>query len=283
MKMGERRRRILTPELDFKLYLTYSLNSLKSILKKGSTSDFMNLGFIDSGIGDIDVLLNDWVGARGMEPQAYLYYLGLSKLNPNGIDRVLEVGSGLGGGTVLVDKMLNPKSIEGLDRSSMNVLNCRIKFGKLKNLKFIKGSYKDLSRLNSGYDLVVCVEASQHFEKLAQFIEGVSNLLNPDGNFVLTDLFMSVEVAEIEKMFAASGLRIVSKKTLNEGVLKSIALNPPLEERNYLFAKVVRRFLNLGGLEAHSGSKLYKMLETDELQFISYVLTKKQNGEVSNT
>ncbi len=143
----------------------------------------MNYGFaFDERAGAPDLLEED-------ETERYcaqLYHAVASQVDMEG-QRLLDVGSGRGGGTFHVHRYLKLASTVGLDQASSAVEFCRKTYGGTGGLEFTCGDAMDIPFPEGEFDTVLNVESSHCYPDRQEFFAGVFRTLKPGGHFLYTD------------------------------------------------------------------------------------------------
>ncbi|GAA3891347.1 methyltransferase domain-containing protein [Saccharothrix violaceirubra] len=114
-----------------------------------------------------------------------LYDLVLDEISPG--DRVVEVGCGRGLGARRALTRA-PSSVVGVDVTPEQVERAR-SAGTDPRLEFVVGSADDLPLSDDSSDLLISVEAAQHFADLSAFFREAARVLVPGGRLVLTTFF----------------------------------------------------------------------------------------------
>ncbi|AZK93053.1 MULTISPECIES: class I SAM-dependent methyltransferase [Streptomyces] len=129
-------------------------------------------------------------------------------------DRVLEVGCGLGRGCALALEEYGPASVTGLDVHPQQLQRARDLHPDLlrrmpDRLRFVRGAAEQIPSDDDAYDVVVSVEAAQHFPDLTAFAEETARVLRPGGRTAVTSFFTvddeptrPGELAELLETFA---------------------------------------------------------------------------------
>eukprot|EP00746_Dinoflagellata_sp_MGD_P004343 gnl/MRDRNA2_/MRDRNA2_108355_c0_seq1.p1 gnl/MRDRNA2_/MRDRNA2_108355_c0~~gnl/MRDRNA2_/MRDRNA2_108355_c0_seq1.p1 ORF type:complete len:288 (+),score=42.55 gnl/MRDRNA2_/MRDRNA2_108355_c0_seq1:128-991(+) len=131
------------------------------------------------------------------KPQANLYLQLASLAEFKG--RVLEVGSGRGGGASTVVRCMCPKEYTGVDLNAAQAMAAQKKFGQKGKcpLSFIEGDAENLPLSDDSMDVVMSVETSHTYPHFERFVHEVHRVLRPGGTFHITDFRGP---AEMDKM-----------------------------------------------------------------------------------
>ncbi len=135
--------------------------------------------------------------------------------------RVLEVSCGQGGGASYLVRTLHPASYTGLDLNPNGIAFCQ-KTHNLPGLDFVHGNAEDLPFDDQSFDAVLNVEASHLYPRFPRFLAEVMRVLSPGGHFLHTDVRPRAQVDEWEAALAEFPMRMVSKRIINEEVMRGI-------------------------------------------------------------
>ena len=138
---------------------------------------FMNYGFASE-----DLNLNLKEEDKYNRYPINLYHHVANQVNLDG-KKILEIGSGRGGGASYISRYLNPKEVIGLDISPSAVKNCNKKYN-IDNLSFIIGDSENLPFENNKFDAILNVESSHCYASMSKFIDEVTRVLKPGGYFL---------------------------------------------------------------------------------------------------
>ena len=152
--------------------------------------------------------------AEGAEPERFQLqlYAELLKLPEataagNGIERVLEISCGRGGGLRhLVLHLPGAPQVVGLDFSWHAISFCRTHYAALRHLGFVRGHALQLPFPDGTFDLVVNVEASHAYRDDAAFLREVRRVLRAGGRFLYADHRTGRKLPRLERSARAAGL-----------------------------------------------------------------------------
>jgi ubiquinone/menaquinone biosynthesis C-methylase UbiE len=186
--------------------------------------------------------------------------------------RVLEVSCGRGGGASYLVRTLRPASYTGLDLNSHGIAFCQKKHN-LPGLDFIQGNAEDLPFDDQSFDAVLNVEASHLYLQFPRFLKEVARVLRPGGHFLYTDVRPRAHIAEWEAALTEAPLRLISKRVINEEVMRAIensrhnmlAILGPVSRRGPAFLQGLARRAN--DLRA---STFYRALQSGENSYRMY-------------
>jgi len=201
-----------------------------------------------------------------------LYHQTATQVDLSGKD-VLEVSCGHGGGAAYLTRTQHPKSYTGLDFNGAGVEFCK-KRHQLPGLDFVQGDAQNLPFPDQSFDAVVTVDASHIFPDRERFLSEVARVLRPGGHFLYADFCNRDGIPAWEAALEAVPLRLVSKRIIDEEVLRGLHLNSPrsMELINGRMPAFARRF----GREfaVVDGSLFYRDLERGEITYRAYCFVK---------
>lgn len=191
----------------------YSGNDL-AVLFKG---DFINFGYWENIPETISE--NDVINAN-----KNLYHQIFQRLGLSNQDRVLEVGSGHGGGCALLSSS-SVQSIIGLDYLSFHIDYSKKKYSSLiesGKLKFLEGAAESIPLPSETVDKLYTIEAFQHFNP-QKAIPEFSRVLSSNGQLVISTFFSK------NKNYFEELLTLIPKPALlsDQGDRENVALALP--------------------------------------------------------
>ena len=193
------------------------------------------------------------------EPNRYciqLYHFVASSIDLKGM-RVLEVGSGRGGGASYIKRYLGPAAVTGVDFSANAVAFCRQQY-QVEELSFREGTAEKLPFTNESFDAAVNVESSHCYGSMEAFLSEVRRVLRPGGSFLYADLRDRASLAEWGTQLLNSGMSIVSETDITANVLA--ALDADNDRKSALIRQLIPRpliasFADFAGMR---GSVIYE-------------------------
>lgn len=179
---------------------------------------FMNYGFIT----DIDTQKRE-LNAEDENDRVFiqLYDYVASQMNLKD-KKVLEVGSGRGGGASFIARYHCPSELIGLDYSKKAVELSNDVHKGIENLSFIHGDAENLPFENNSFDAVVNVESSHCYGNMPKFVKEVSRILKPGGNFSWADLRGSSTISETENAFKIAELSKIQDRIITPNVVMAL-------------------------------------------------------------
>ncbi len=228
---------------------------------------YMNYGFIDE---DKPTLSDD------DEPDRLfiqLYHMNIRDVDLAG-KKVLEVGSGRGGGANWIARNYAPKSLIALDYSAAAVKLCSRMYGRQENLEYVEGNAMKLQFDDNSFDVLYNVESSHCYSDMPKFIQEAHRVLKPGGYFAWTDFRNNKQMNGIRESFTSTGFEVLKDEDITTGVLK--ALDEISDDKQSRIKKgtgpIIRRsFETFAGVR---GTPIYEAFSNGELQYYRCLLRK---------
>ncbi len=187
--------------------------------------------------------------------------------------KVLEVGSGRGGGAAYIARYLDPSSVTGIDISDDAVSLCRDLY-ELPNLEFVFGDSESIPFSDNTYDVVVNVESSHCYGDMEKFLSEVYRVLKPGGSFLFCDFRTLDGIDELNEQFSKSDLKFINRTDITDGVIKGLdGLSDYREEHIKKSVPVLIRglFKTYAGIK---GTEIYNSFVAGKMIYICSVLKK---------
>lgn len=134
--------------------------------------------------------------------------------------RLLEVGSGRGGGTSYVHRRLGPSETVGVDLAAGAVRFCKKAYRGVAGLSFRQADAAALPFPDGSFDAVLNVESSHGYPDVEAFYRQVHRVLRPGGDFLYTD-YGRVAKPAAERMERAGFVQIETRD-ITDNVLESL-------------------------------------------------------------
>eukprot|EP00931_Biecheleriopsis_adriatica_P045734 TRINITY_DN26191_c0_g1_i1.p1 TRINITY_DN26191_c0_g1~~TRINITY_DN26191_c0_g1_i1.p1 ORF type:complete len:333 (-),score=48.57 TRINITY_DN26191_c0_g1_i1:110-1051(-) len=122
--------------------------------------------------------------------------------------RVLEVGSGRGGGAAVLSRWHHPALYVGMDLvpEQVSSANRRLAGSQASPLVFVQGDAQDIPFPDDSFDVVINVESSHNYPDFGQFLQEVRRVLVKNGTFLLEDfrnddVDMDAMISDVRKVF----------------------------------------------------------------------------------
>lgn len=209
------------------------------------------------------------------EPDRYplqLYHFLAQQMDVGG-KKMLEVGSGRGGGASYIARYLKPSEIVGMDIADQAVAFANKRHNS-PNLRYVAGNAEDLPFEGEQFDVVMNVESSHAYGSVGKFFSEVKRVLRPGGHFLITDMRDPKNIAIFESTLMSAGMTLVAQQVISGNVVEAIALEDDAKRariRKQVPARYVKFFEEFGGVK---GSQIDKNLRSGELVYFWYVLRK---------
>lgn len=223
---------------------------------------FMNYGYYSDD-------LNIELSAEDEEDRysIHLYHHVASQINLTGL-KVLEVGSGRGGGCSYVTRYLNPSEMYGIDISPSAVEICN-KIYNIENLNFMQGDSENLPFEDNTFDAVINVESSHCYASMDKFMKEVSRVLKPNAYFLFCDLRRNIYIQELLDSINSNGFNLISKTDISANIIEATIRMS--EDRKKAINKLKSGWFRnvLESFAGVKGSKVHQSFEDGFLQYIS--------------
>jgi SAM-dependent methyltransferase len=200
-----------------------------------------------------------------------LYVQAMDGLETSGA-RVLEVGSGRGGGASYIARYLQPLSVMGLDYSAVTVRRARELNSGVPRLSFERGDAEHLPFPDASFDIVVNIESSHCYSDMVAFTTEVARVLRPGGMFTFADLRSAVLIPDLDKILTASGLEVVEERNLAPGVIAALDAAEDRKRARISKAPFMKRFM--AEFSGTRGSVLYAGISSGDVAYVARRLKK---------
>ena len=135
--------------------------------------------------------------------------------------KVLEVGSGRGGGAAYIARYLEPLSVTGIDISDDAVSLCRDLY-EITNLDFVCGDSENIPFSENIYDVVINVESSHCYGNMERFLSEVYRVLKPGGSFLFCDFRTLEGIEDLNEQFSKSDLQFINRTDITDNVIRGL-------------------------------------------------------------
>jgi ubiquinone/menaquinone biosynthesis C-methylase UbiE len=230
---------------------------------------FMNYGYAPNAT-------EETCGICTSTPQRYpmqMYHY-LATKTPVAGRKLLEVGSGRGGGARYITENLKPSSYTGMDIAG-NAVRLANKLHAMPNLQFIQGSAEEIPLPDNSVDVVLNVESCHGYGSVPKFLSEARRVLVPGGHLLLVDFRNSKENMNVFiEQIKESGLECVEQENISQNVIEAIVAED--KTKNEMIRKLVptrwqRLFSQFAGTV---GSPFHKTLCQGSRQYYRFVLRK---------
>ena len=188
--------------------------------------------------------------------------------------KVLEVGSGRGGGASYIKRCLGPASVLGVDLAPSAIAFCREHYD-VPGLAFEQGDAEALALPDASFDAVLNVESSTCYEHPERFYAEVVRVLKPGGHFLYADVRARGDVPEWEQHLAGTELEKLEEEDITARVVA--ALDRDSRRRARLIAEhapwgLRRVFLEFAGVQG--SNYFYDAMKRREKVYRRYLFRK---------
>lgn len=176
--------------------------------------------------------------AAADHPQVHManMYAMLADGSPLTGKRVLEVGSGRGGGAAVLSRWHRPAQYVGLDLVATQVSSANRRLASFGSspLVFVQGDAQDIPFPNSSFDVVINVESSHNYPDFMKFLKEVRRVLAKGGVLLIEDFRnddadMNAMTAKLKDVFGEDG---VTATNISSNVAASMEMRRDyIEER----------------------------------------------------
>ena len=224
---------------------------------------FMNYGYLSN---DLSLILSAEDEKDRYSIQLYHYVA--SQIDLKGL-KVLEVGSGRGGGSAYISKYLNVSEMIGVDISPTAVELCN-KIYNINNLTFKLGDSENLPFDDNTFDAIVNVESSHCYASMSNFLKEAKRVLKPEGYFLFCDLRRKEYLEEMLGAINTNGFRIIEKKDITPNIIEaSIKMTDARKEviKNLKVESWFKKILE--SFSATDGSKVHQSFKDGYMKYYS--------------
>jgi SAM-dependent methyltransferase len=178
-----------------------------------------------------------------------LYHQAIDGLPLQGA-RLLEVGSGRGGGAAWMAGRPSVAGVVGVDLSPRTVARAARLHEDVPGLDFQVGDAEALPFTDAGFDVVVNIESSHCYGSMPRFAGEVARVLRPGGWFSWADMRSPAMLPDLDRAFAEAGLVLEAERDLTDGVVRAMEATEARKKLNVarfrLVAPLLREF---GGMQ----------------------------------
>ncbi|MGF0537763.1 class I SAM-dependent methyltransferase [Agrobacterium sp. ES01] len=184
---------------------------------------------------------------------------------PIGGARVLEIGSGRGGGSRYIARYHGPASMTGLDYSPDTVKRAQSLNGDTPVLTFETGDAEALPFADGSFDIIVNIESSHCYGNVPAFAREVERVLKPGGWFTFADMRPKNQLKILNDQLTVPGLELVERKNISKNVVGALdaadARKRQRIERSWFMKRFMKEF------SGSRGSQLYKGLSNGQIVY----------------
>ena len=229
---------------------------------------FLNFGYEEDPPMDLPLASSDEPNRHPIQ----LYHRTATQVDLTG-KQVLEVSCGHGGGASYLSRTQQPASYTGLDINPTGIQFCRTRHN-VPGLDFVQGNAESLPFADQSFDVVINIEAGIHYLDFAGFLTEVARVLRPGGHFLYADLRDAEAVPAWEATLANAPLRLVSKRIINDEVVRGIHENPIWDQVPRLAPNIAFVRNIASGLTRKAGSWISRRFENGESSYQLFCFVK---------
>lgn len=240
---------------------------------------FMNYGYMPDRVGSGTGARQRFDLAAADEPDRPfigLYHHAIEGLPVDGA-RILEIGSGRGGGCSYIARYYRPGCVTGLDYSARGIELAKRLNPDLENLTYRQGDAEALPFPDAAFDVVLNIESSHCYADMARFVAEADRVLKPGGWFSWMDMRAAQAVAETDRQLADPGWSLERAMLLSPGVIDALDEADHRKVSRIRQIRLMRRFmLEFAGTR---GSVLYRGLKSGDVVYFSRRFRKPTTGD----
>jgi ubiquinone/menaquinone biosynthesis C-methylase UbiE len=237
---------------------------------KDSTVNFMNYGYAGlNGDKPIDLKKEDEINRYCIQ-----LYDRVVKGVPLENKKVLEVGSGRGGGASYIARYYKPSRYTGIDISTGVIRFCN-QYYKVPGLSFLEGRAEKLPVESDSCDAVVNVESARCYSSLKTFFNEVNRVLISGGHFLFADMIEKGEAEVIRNKLRECGFIIKSQNNITQNVAAGLEMDS--KRRESLIERKIPGFLkkSFANFAGTKGTNRFKSFTDGKFEYWSFVLAKQ--------
>ena len=250
----------------FNAKVTYEL-----LAKKVPATDwhFMNYGYAPNESEKLNALPDNF---SIQQFPLQMYHFLAAKIPMEGM-KVLEVGSGRGGGAKHIASYFKPAFYTAMDLAQ-SAVDLASKIHILPNLKFIQGNAESIPIDSNTMDAVVNVESCHAYGSIEKFLAQVKRVLKPGGHLLLVDFRSDNTIEAFKSQLRNSGLELLEEEDITKNVITSIELEDESKTKRIkelIPLKWQKLFSEFAGVV---GSRFYLTLKDGSRSYYRFVLRK---------
>lgn len=209
----------------------------------------------------------------GLERHQLALYDFLASLAPLRDKRVLEVGSGRGGGAAHLRHRHGARDVTGLDLSERAVEASRARFDAA-GLRFVSGNAEALPFDDACFDVLLNVESSHCYPDLGAFLAEARRVLVDDGVLLLADFRHREDVGEVEDQVDRSRFEVQQRMDISRHVVAALEADDARKRRLIDANSTLPAFLR-GSIHHFAGcigSPMYEDFRSGRRVYFAYLL-----------
>lgn len=187
--------------------------------------------------------------------------------------RVLEIGSGRGGGARYVGRAYAPAEVVGVDFAPASVALAARLAADTPNVRFEAGDAEALRFGDASFDVVLNVESSHCYGDQAAFVNEAVRVLKPGGWFGWADMRSRSGAAEADRLFDRPDLLLRRAEDISPDVVRALDAADGRKRERIGRVRLARRFMS--EFSGAKGSLLYRGLKSGDVVYISRRFQKR--------
>jgi ubiquinone/menaquinone biosynthesis C-methylase UbiE len=253
--------------IKFPSWVFRGLYRLLDTLDKDQQLVFMNYGYTEPG------KMIDLEGKDEINRYCIQLYHHIAEMVDLKDKKIVEIGSGRGGGLAYVSRNFNPLSSTGVDIEKSAVAFSNRMFGN-ERLQYIVGNAVKLPLADEFYDVVMNVESSHRYLSMSSFLGEVHRILKPEGYFLFTDFRSDHQWTDVNGLLKDARFEVLKETDITDNVIDA------LEKDSYRREKLVKSYapivlrnsiLNFTGAK---GTATYEHFLSRKFVYRSFLLQK---------
>jgi ubiquinone/menaquinone biosynthesis C-methylase UbiE len=244
------------------------------VIDRDQDITYMNYGYSSLDANETEIVLDDGQQVNRYSIQLYRHVAGAIDLKEK---KVVEIGSGRGGGASYITRYLQPRSMVGIDICKKAVEFCNNHYS-IDGLSFSQGDAENLPLGDSSVDVVVNLESSHCYGSMTRFLSEVYRVLSPNGYFLFSDHRDHDKISLLREQLRNSGLKLIKQDDITLNVVRALELDNDRKQR--LIAHKCPKILKGEAEEfaAIKGTRTYETFKTGYSRYLSFVLHKERRA-----
>jgi len=189
--------------------------------------------------------------------------------------RVLEVGSGRGGGASYLARYHRPAQYTGADFSPQAVAWSRRRHAAVPHLDFTVGDAEHLPFPDARFDAVINVESSHCYGHVERFFAEAARVLKPGGHFLYTDFREAADMERLERELAARpDWQRIAREDITAAVADAMQADDERKRRlidAYIPPRLQPLFGEFAGLV---GGEIYSGFRAGRLRYVRFAFRR---------
>lgn len=187
--------------------------------------------------------------------------------------KILEVGSGRGGGADYIARYYRPESYLGVDISEGVIRFCSENYN-VKGLSFLKGHAEDIPVSSESVHAVINVESARCYGNIQRFFQEVHRVLIPGGLFMFADMMSEDHYPVIKQSLEDMGFTLIRERDITANVAKGLESDSLRREK--LIQGRIPGFLRnaFKSFAGTQGTRRFDSFSNGKYKYFSFILKK---------